>query len=408
MAHAHHASVEVPPRLSRLLRTGAIGGAVAVLLGLVLLRPGDISHLRSVVEIDETYDARVVAIDELPCPGQAGVAPAELESCYNVDLDLLAGPDEGDRTRLLFPISSTTPDLDEGRTVVLGYEPDAPEDNRYFFFDQQRRAPLLWLALLFAAAVVALGRLRGLAALVGLAFTVVVLISFVLPAVLSGRDPVLVAIFGGAAITFVTLYLAHGFTHMTTVALAGTIGSLALTAILAQIFVGLTNLSGFASEESIVIQLSATELDLQGIVLAGMVLGALGALDDVTVTQASAIWELRSAAPGSSMRELYRRGLRVGRDHIASTVNTLLLAYAGASLPLLLFFVVSRQPLLQVANGEVVATEIVRTLVGSIGLAASVPLTTWFAAFIATRADEERGAQEPPPEPTDDVDSIAP
>jgi hypothetical protein len=154
-----------------------------------------------------------------------------------------------------------------------------------------------------------------------------------------------------------------------------------------------------ASEESILLTIGSKGLDLQGLVLAGMVFGALGALDDVTVTQASAVWELRAADPTMSRFALYRAGLRIGRDHVASTVNTLALAYAGASLPLLILFVLSRQSLGTVANSEVISVELVRTLVGSIGLVAAVPLTTWLAARLAPGPTARRRRRTQPPEP---------
>ena len=148
--------------------------------------------------------------------------------------------------------------------------------------------------------------------------------------------------------------------------------------------VTLARFSGFAGEESLYLTLVG-DIDVAGLLLAGIVLGALGALDDVTVTQASAVWEIRRANPGLSTRELMSAGLRVGRDHIASTVNTLLLAYAGAAMPLLLLFALSRQSLGDIANSEVISVEIVRTLVGSIGLVSAVPLTTWLASQSAAR-----------------------
>lgn len=178
------------------------------------------------------------------------------------------------------------------------------------------------------------------------------------------------------------MYLAHGFTHKTTTALIGTLMSLGVTALLAQVFVGLAQLSGFASDEATILNVQSATLDISGLVLAGVIIGALGALDDVTVTQSSAVWELRAANAALSRRQLFRSGLAIGRDHIASTVNTLLLAYAGASL--LLFFVASEQPWSSVSNQEIVATEIVRTLVGSIGLVFSVPITTWLAVRVVS------------------------
>ncbi|MCA1727403.1 MAG: YibE/F family protein, partial [Actinobacteria bacterium] len=161
--------------------------------------------------------------------------------------------------------------------------------------------------------------------------------------------------------------------------------SLALTAGLAALFVALANITGLASEEAALVNFGAAQIDIRGLILAGVVLGGLGAIDDMTVTQASAVWELRAASPGMSDKLLFRAGMRIGRDHVASTVNTLALAYAGASMPLLVLFVLSGQSLAGVANSEVVGTEIVRTLVGSIGLVTAVPFTTWLAARCVPR-----------------------
>jgi uncharacterized membrane protein len=179
---------------------------------------------------------------------------------------------------------------------------------------------------------------------------------------------------------------------MTTVALLGTLSALTLTVVLATLFTDLAHFTGAQSEDALLVRLGASSIDLKGLVLAGMVLGALGALNDITVTQASAVGELRIADPTLSRRELYRSGLRIGRDHISSTVNTLALAYAGASLPLLILFSLSGQSLGTVANGEVVAVEIVSTFVGSIGLVAAVPISTWFAALVATEPAHEEPA----------------
>jgi len=252
----------------------------------------------------------------------------------------------------------------------------------YQFADFQRRSVLVWLTIAFVAVVVLLGRLRGAMALAGLAASVAVLLMFVLPAILEGKSPVLVAVVGSAAVAYLALYLAHGFTRMTSVAVIGTLAALALTAGLSALSVSAARFTGLVSEESSLLTLFGT-IDVRGLLLAGIVLGTAGALDDVTVTQASAVWELKAANPALGVTDLFRRGLRIGRDHIASTVNTLLLAYAGASLPLMVLFVLSEQSLGTVANSEVVAVEAVRTLVGSIGLVAAVPFTTWLAATVA-------------------------
>jgi uncharacterized membrane protein len=274
---------------------------------------------------------------------------------------------------------------------VLSVAPVDPA-RQYQLADIQRRGTLLWLAIAFAIVVVAFGGWRGMAALGGLTASVVILLVFILPSILDGRSPVLVAVVGAAAIAFLALYMAHGFNRMTTVALLGTLAALALTALLSAIAVDVAEFTGLVTEESTLLTLFET-VDVRGLVLAGIVLGAAGAIDDVTVTQASAVWELKAVDPSLGPNVLFRRGLRIGRDHIASTVNTLLLAYAGAALPLLVLFVLSRQSLGTVANSEVVAVEIVRTIVGSIGLVAAVPFTTWLAARTAdgSRAEGVHG-----------------
>ena len=196
----------------------------------------------------------------------------------------------------------------------------------------------------------------------------------------------LIALVGGGAIAMVSLYLAHGYTPLTHVAAIGAFSALALTVGLSWLVVTLAQFSGLVTEEAFYL-LAIPDLDLNGLLLAGIVLGAIGALDDVTVTQASAVWEVRKANPSLSSEDLYESGLRVGRDHIVSTVNTLLLAYAGASLPLLILFNLADQPLGVIASSEVVALEIVRTIVGSLGLVAAVPVTTWLGSRGGRRLD---------------------
>jgi uncharacterized membrane protein len=249
----------------------------------------------------------------------------------------------------------------------------------YQYADRDRRLMLGMLGLVFGVVVVGLGRMRGVAALAGLILSVAVLLQFILPAVIAGRDATLVALVGGSAIALASLYLAHGFKPLTHVATLGTFAALVLTTLLSLLVVAVAKFSGLAGEESFFL-LAIPDLDLSGLLLSGIVLGAIGALDDVTVTQASAVWEVHAANPSLSPASLYEAGIRVGRDHIVSTVNTLLLAYAGASLPLLILFTLSAQPFGVIASSEVVAIEIVRTLVGSIGLVSAVPLTTWLAS----------------------------
>ncbi|NNC74527.1 MAG: YibE/F family protein [Acidimicrobiia bacterium] len=314
------------------------------------------------------------------------------QRCLELEIRITSGEYEGALVLHEVGAGSFASSLVSGDEVTLTFAPDEASSLevigvvpssipvQYQFADFERRPVLWWVAGIFALAVIALGRYRGAAALAGLVASVVVLLAFVLPAILDGRSPVMVAVIGAATIAFFALYLAHGFSRKTTVALLGMLGGLTLTAILSAIVLAVANITGIASEETSLLTLFEG-IDLRGLVLAGTVLGAAGALDDVTVTQASAVWELRNANPTAPAHELMAAGLRIGRDHIASAVNTLLLAYAGAALPLLVLFVVSGQSIGVLANSEVVAVEIIRTLVGSIGLVAAVPLTTWLAAI---------------------------
>jgi uncharacterized membrane protein len=368
--------------------------AVATVIGGVMLRPTgrDRPDLSEMGIAAATFEAVVESVSTAPC-----VTSPELD-CAQVSLRVAEGPDAGTVVTLGFVVTETEPDFRAGERVVLNRQDDAPPEFRYSYADRQRRPVLLWLAVAFALAVVALGRLRGAAALLGLAGSVVVLLQFVIPAIIDGRNPVLVAIVGASAIAYLALYAAHGFTRMTTVALLGTLAALAVTALLSWVAVEAARFSGLTADEAFIISV-AGHFDLSGLILAGIVLGALGAVDDITVTQASTVWELHSVRPDLGKRALIRSGLKVGRDHVASTVNTLLLAYAGAAMPLLLFFVLAQQSIGTVLNGEIVAVEVVRTLVGSIGLVSAVPITTWLAAVFAAEefaaAPRPRGTRAP-------------
>ena len=408
VAHGHgDGRVAIPQQTRRLLALVSIVLGIATLVGVVLLRsPGDVGKRSGpdIGLISRIYDATVISTRTGPC---ANTTEADRVRCEKVRFRLNQGPDKNHTTSIDFPDSPTTPHLDKGDDVVLSYEPRAEPGFQYQFADRQRRPVLLWLAVIFAVAVVALGRLRGLAALVGLAASIVVLLSFVLPAILDGRSPVLVAVFGASAIAYLALYLANGFNTRTTVALLGTLAALALTVLLASVFTSLAQISGFASEEALLVKIGERGLDLSGVVLGGMVIGALGALDDMTVTQAAAVWELRSASPELPRRSIFTAAMRIGRAHVASTVNTLALAYAGAALPLLILFVQSRQSLGTVANSETVATEILSALVGSIGIVASVPLTTWLATLVVGEGGVHGRRRRGPP-PTRRAPSRAP
>jgi len=359
--------------------------AAATVIGLIVLWPTDRS-----VEVPETVgpqperaEAVLMSVTRVACSGADDDPGAPL--CTSATARIRTGPQRGETVDLPEFAHGYGSRLEPGDRVVLAYVGGEDAGAGWYFVDFARGRPMLLLAVLFAAAVLLLGRRRGLFSLAGLAFSLVLLVRFVLPAILEGRDPVAVAVVGAAAIMFVALYLAHGFNVRTTSAVVGTLASLLLIGVLSNLFVGATALTGLASEESGFLQALAGNIDLHGLLLGGIVIGSLGVLDDVTVTQASAVWELSLANTTYGFRQLYSAAVRIGRDHIASTVNTLVLAYAGASLPLLVLFTLSNQALGDVLTGEVVAQEIVRTLVGSIGLVAAVPITTALTAFVATR-----------------------
>lgn len=376
-----------PDRRWRIPRPGGLSGvviviAVTVLLGLVLLWPRDAPtlDLTTIGFAGDTVRAEVGAAIPGPC------SFSEESDCTVVEfLVIEEGSDHfGDTPDMEFPVEPGQPELSPGDEVFLSVIEIEDGEVTYQYADRSRWPLLTGLTLLFALAVVGLGRMRGVAALAGLAVSVAILVFFILPAIVQGRDAVLVALVGGGAIALVSLYLAHGYNPLTHVAAVGAFSALLLTVGLSAAVVTLADFTGLVDEEAFFL-LSIPTLDLSGLLLAGLVLGAIGALDDVTVTQASAVWEVHRANPALSSEDLFSAGLRVGRDHIVSTVNTLLLAYAGASLPLLILFTLSEQALGVVASSEVVAVEIARTLVGSIGLVAAVPVTTWLGSRMVPR-----------------------
>ena len=278
-------------------------------------------------------------------------------------------------------------------SLAVTEQPGLPPS--YLIQDLERGRPMLILVALFVGAVVAFGRWQGIRSLVGLGLSFVVIVGFVVPAILRGHSPVAVAVTGAMAIMLVSLYLSHGIGPKTTAAVVGTALALGLTAALSIAFVAAASLTGLASQEAQFASFAVGGLSLRGLLLAGIIIGGLGVLDDVTMSQASLVTELHQANPTAGMAALVAGALRVGRDHIAATVNTLFLAYAGAALPALILFVTGQDSLGTVATTEIVAVEVVRALCGSVGLIAAVPLTTVLAALVATE------------EPTADLDAVA-
>ncbi len=272
-----------------------------------------------------------------------------------------------------------------GNRVLVEHTGTVDGGATFLVTDYVRTGPLLWLTALFVAATILLSGWQGVRSLVGMGVSLVIIVGFIVPQILQGRPPVLVAILGSVVMMGISLYLVYGWQGKTHVAVAGLFVSLVLTGVLAIWFVNSTRLSGFGAEEAGFLQIAGVKLNTQGLLLAGIMIGTLGALDDIAVGQASAIFELSKANPDLGWRPLFRHGMSIGRDHIAAMVNTLLLAYVGAALPLVLLLSVYSEPLGITLNREIIAEEIVRTLVGSLGLLAGVPLTSLIAASVARR-----------------------
>lgn len=375
-----------------------VATAIATAVGIAALWPteeGVASATASAAEIGlatQRFSATVQEVRDGPCSYSTADNP---HRCRQVTVVLDEGPAAGSAIALTefdLAFAASVPQLAVDQKVILGYE---PATDFYFYADADRRTPLAWLSALFAVFVIALGRRRGALALLGMAGTVAVLVVFVAPSILDGNDPLLVAVVAAAAIAFVSLYLVHGFNSITTVALAGTLSSLGLTLAMSWTFFELARFTGLATEEALTLPFITGGLDLSSLILGGAVIGALGALDDITVTQAALVAELHYRNPDLKVRPLVASGIRVGREHIASTVNTLLLAYAGASFPLLMLLAVSNQSLVMVANSELIAVEIVRTLCGSMGLVAAVPITTVLAALVASNPLQDQARPKP-------------
>lgn len=278
---------------------------------------------------------------------------------------------------------------------VLVTANETPDGTTYFIADRSRSLAVWVLAIVFATLVALVGRWRGVWSLVGLAASFLVIVRFIIPAILSGWDPVTAMVIGATVIAFTTLVLAHGANWKTVAAIVGTGLSLALVIAFASFGVAFTELTGLADEHAVALNiLSGNTIDARGLLLASIIIGALGVLDDVTATQSSTVFELHRANDHLSAHQLFARALNVGRDHIASTVNTLVLAYVSASLPLVVLLASQPEPIGLLISRDLFATEIVRTLMGSTGIVAAVPITTAIAAVLATIVGpgEEPGA----------------
>ncbi|WP_234946124.1 YibE/F family protein [Agrococcus sp. Marseille-P2731] len=380
-AHAHGGShggdslvLGVRPRL--MLWLALVPLLLTTLVGLFMLWPSADALPDRVPYFGEGVSSTHATASAVPDP-ETSLVEARLDDGTAIQVvvppEALAEVGEGDRLRVF--------DVPE----AAGY------GSSFIFIDFAREIPLALLALVFVAVVVLVARWRGLAAIAGLAGAFVAIVGFTLPALLAGQPALPVALVTASVVMCIVLYVAHGFSTRTTTALLGTLIGLLLTGAIAWAATASTRILGTSSEESMVL-FQQVGLDLSDVFICGLVLAGMGVLNDVTITQASAVWELRAAAPGASRRDLFGRAMRIGRDHIASTVYTIAFAYVGAALPMLLVLTMMEAPFDVLATTGEVVEEIVRTLVGSIGLVLAIPVTTAIAALIVPGPSDERVA----------------
>ena len=423
-SHEHGQTPSGAVRASRL--TKAVTAAVLLLvagataLGLARLWP-DYAEVARVAELTPYatpgtafVEGEVTKVDPV-CPtteapgSDPGPGIPRHDSCIHVRVELRSGPDAGlvvqtqlrgalassglragDRVEMIGTPIPTDPTASTGPAGATSTAPGTDAEYQvvriYDVSGVFRHLPLALLTLLFVVVVIAVGRIRGLLALVALGISAAVLLAFVLPALVAGGPGLLIGMVGASTIMFVILYLVHGPNLRTTAALIGTLGGILIMAGISQVSMQMTRLSGIEDEASGMLSGLSSTIDFRGLLSCSIIIAGLGVLNDVTITQASSVWELRAAAPAMSRVEVYRRAMRIGRDHIASTVYTVFFAYVGAALSVLILLYLYDRPFLSLLTREDIAIEIVRTLCGSIGLVLAVPLTTWVAALFAVPA----------------------
>ncbi|GAA2362956.1 membrane protein [Catellatospora methionotrophica] len=388
--HSHEPGESLPPapaELRRIVTAIIVPLVVATLVGLVVLWPRGQSPQQASDTAQRLHGEIVSATPA--CPREVPAQPGG--DCGTAQVRI------GDTVvDAVVPSGPSAPVVGVGDDVVLIGSVDAEGGQRYAVVDHDRWGWLLALVALFAAAVIAFARWRGVASLVGLVVSFAVLLGFILPAIVRGEPPLWVAIVGSAAIMFAVIYLTHGVSVGTSMALLGTLAALVLTGLLGLLTTNLLHLTGSGSDEAAILANVLAGVDLRGLLLAGIIIGTLGVLDDVAITQLAIVGELSLADPALNARQLYRSAIKVGRSHVASVVNTIILAYAGASLPLMLLLVTAGTGTRDVLSTQVLAAEIVRGVVGTIGLIAAVPITTALAAWAIARS-HRHAAGDPAP-----------
>lgn len=357
-----------------------------VLLFTVLILPQSVFAQmgEAPIQPDKKYEGKITKV-----VGEKKIKLFDKEQPFQeLEIELTSGDKSGQKIVIdnsaLPALSSVR--YSKGDQVIVAYLKNPDGGDVYYIVDYLRRDALFWLFAIFAVLVLLVSREKGFWSLVGMGFTFLIIFVWIVPQISNGQNPVLIAILGSAIIVPVTFYLSHGLNRKTTAAVIGTTISLIITGILSTIAISTAKLSGYANEQAGFIQsIKGGTFDIQGLLLAGIIISVLGILDDVTVTQSSVVQELKKANEKLNLAQLYFRAMSVGRDHIASVVNTLVIVYVGASLPLLILFVNNPAPFTEVINYEVIAEEVIRTLVSSIGLVLSIPITTLLAAWIFSR-----------------------
>jgi uncharacterized membrane protein len=338
---------------------------------------------------DVTYQAQIVKIDE-----QKQVTVMGNKQTYQkLELKMISGPEKGNTIIVEngnIPLANVIVYKLHDK-VSVSEEKDPTGKVIYNINDFIRTDSLILLFLIFVITTVVIAKFKGITSILSMGVTFGVIFKYILPQILNGQNPILIAIIGSLIIIPVTFYLAHGFNRKTTIAILGTFVAMIITGVLASVFVELARLTGLASEEAgFIEQVKQGQLNMKGLLLAGMMIGAIGVLDDITVAQAAVVQQLKSASEKLKVWDLYKRSMKIGQDHITSMVNTLVLVYAGASLPLLLIFVDNPHPFSEIINYEFIAEELIRTLVGSIGLVMAVPITTFLAALMFAKIKDKQ------------------
>ncbi len=356
---------------------------LAILLAIIFINPEATPADHALGYGVNTFQAEIIDI-----PEQGTITLGETVQEYQVlSVRLLEGEFEGEELLVDYGKRQLRPsglNLQTGDLILVTLGQLQDGSLTAYFTDYIRTRSLLILFGTFVVFSILISGWKGVRGLLGMIISLMVIIGYIIPQIIAGHDPVWVSVTGAFFLLTVTLYLVYGWTLKTHSAVLGTFISLIITAFLARYFVDLTHLTGYGNEDALyLMQQTAGSINIRGLVLGGMLIGALGVLDDLVITQASVVFELHTADPDLVFPELFRRGMRVGQDHVAATVNTLVLAYAGAALPLFLLFSLSGEPLSYLVNLEYVTEEIVRTLVGSLGLMAAVPLTTAIACAVA-------------------------